>query len=246
MIPSVEPTTKTAAEPPKVSRVKIWDLPVRLFHWSLVLSFVGAYASNWLGVNYFDYHAWFGYAVITLVVFRLLWGIWGTYHARFRNFIRDPKTTAGYAVDFLRGREKPYLGHNPLGAVMVLVLLLALLVQAVTGLFSNDEIFNTGPLYGYVSNEVSLALTGLHQQLFYWILGAVVVHVLAVVLHLVWKKDNLVRAMFSGYKSAGGLQEHKPVESSRLPLALGLMLVVAGLLVLVIGTAPEAVLETEY
>src|SRR4051812_3171573 len=141
--------------------VKIWDVPVRIFHWSLVTLFIAAYVTNLLGPNYFNYHLWAGYGIIVLVVFRILWGFVGTYHARFFNFVRTPVATTKYALSVLKKKDVHYLGHNPLGAVMVVALLLAILVQAVTGLFSNDEIINLGPLYGYINDELSLKLTSI-------------------------------------------------------------------------------------
>lgn len=232
-------------------RVKVWDFPVRLFHWSLALSFIGAYVTNRLGVAYFKYHEWFGYAIIVLVVFRILWGFFGTYHARFVVFLRSPIATWRYAKDFALGRVASIPGHNPLGALMVVLLLLTLLVQAATGLFANDEIFNAGALYGYVSNELSLSLTALHKDLFYWIAGAVAVHILAVLLHLVLKRENLVSAMFTGYKrfpknSAVPAEQLVEIKSSRSWLALVLVTLVALALIAILLTAPEASLSFDY
>lgn len=216
----------------------VWDLPVRVFHWALVISFFGAYITHLAGVSYFKYHLWFGYAVISLVSFRILWGIVGTRHARFWNFVRGPASTWRYARDWLRGREGHYAGHNPLGALMVIVLLITLLIQAGTGLFGNDEIFNVGPLYGYISNELSLQLTTLHRQLFYWILGAVVVHILAVIAHLLIKRERLVRAMITGRKPHPHNGAADGIHSSRIWLATLLVIVVVGVLTSVVLHAP--------
>lgn len=221
--------------------IKVWDLPVRIFHWSLVILFVAAYLTNAMGAEYFKYHVWTGYAIIVLVAFRLLWGFVGTYHARFFNFVRNPFTTAKYGIDFLKKKEAHHLGHNPLGAVMVIVLLLTLLAQATTGLFGNDEIFNLGPLYGYVSNDLSLTLTSVHRQLFYWILGAVVLHIVAVLIHVFLKRDNIVKAMFTGKKSVPYSSTEKPITGSRILLALVIVIVLAAALAWVIHSAPEAV-----
>jgi cytochrome b len=130
-----------------------------------------------------------------------VWGLVGSYHARFNNFLKNPIATAKYALSIFKKTDKHYLGHNPLGAVMVVILLTAILIQAITGLFTNDEIFNVGPLYTYISDELSLQLTSLHRQLFYWILGAVALHILAVIAHVTLKRDNLIKAMFTGKKN---------------------------------------------
>jgi cytochrome b len=218
---------------------KVWDLPVRIFHWLLVLAIIGAYVSNRAGVEYFNYHLWCGYTVVVLVSFRILWGIVGTYHARFRNFVRGPIHTLRYGFATLRNREKHYTGHNPLGAVMVIVLLLSLLVHSVLGLFANDEVLNFGPLYGYISNELSIRLTSLHKQIFYWIMGAVALHVLAVLAHRVFKKENLVRAMITGDKPAASVPAEQEIHSSRLWLALALLAVIIAVLTWLVKHAPE-------
>jgi len=229
----------------KSNVINVWDLPVRIFHWSLVLLFIAAYVTNALGPNYFKYHLWCGYAVIVLVGFRIVWGLVGTYHARFINFIRSPVTTIKYAVDTLQNKEKHYAGHNPLGAIMVVVLLLTILIQALTGLFTNDEIINVGPLYAYISDELSLKLTSLHRHLFYWILGAVVLHIIAVLVHVFFKRDNILKAMFTGKKSATGIEE-KSISSSRIWLAVIIVIVLALVLTWVVIHAPQAVITEEY
>lgn len=224
----------------------VWDLPVRIFHWSLVLSVIVAYATHWLGVAYFKYHVWSGYAVLVLVSFRLLWGLVGTRHARFWNFVRNPLATWRYARDLLRGRERHFAGHNPLGALMVIVLLLTLFVQAALGLFGNDEIFNVGPLYGYISNELSVVLTSWHRQLFYWIAGAIGLHVLAVVAHVVIKRERLVRAMITGRKPKQQLAEFDGIHTSRSGRALVIVIALAALLAWVISSAPIPVTDISY
>ena len=217
----------------------VWDLPVRIFHWLLVLAIIGAYLSERIGVTAFRYHVWCGYAVLVLVGFRIAWGFVGTRHARFHNFVRGPRICLYYLLDTLRGRHRPAVGHNPLGALMVLVLLLALAVQATTGLFGNDEIFNLGPLYGYVTNARSLALTALHRRLFYWIAGAVAVHVLAVLVHRLRNGEDLVRPMFSGRKNAVRVPAGQQIQGSRLWLAAAIVLCMAVLLAWIIVQAPE-------
>jgi cytochrome b len=217
---------------------RVWDLPVRFTHWALVLAFVGAWVSHEAGVQYFTLHRWFGYAVLVLVGFRLTWGFVGTRHARFAGFLRGPRATWHYLRALLRGAPASTPGHNPLGALMAVALLAGLAVQALTGLFANDEIFNVGPLYGYVSDARSLALTSLHRQLFYWIAGFVLVHVLAVAAHLVFKKDNLVKPMFTGRKPATRVAQAQEIGASRLWLALLLATAIAGLLGWVLDHAP--------
>ncbi|MDR3461664.1 MAG: cytochrome b/b6 domain-containing protein [Beijerinckiaceae bacterium] len=224
---------------------QVWDLPVRIFHWSLVGAFVAAYVTNRLGVAYFKYHVWAGYAVIVLVAFRLVWGLIGTRHARFWNFIRGPKETLVYARDLVLAKRRNggagvrhYAGHNPLGAIMVVALLVGLGAQAALGLFANDEIMNTGPLYGYVTKEASLLFTSIHRQLFYGLAGAVALHVSAVIAHRVFKNENLVRAMITGRKPTSAVAAGEAITSSRVWLAVLVGLGLALALAYVVGHAP--------
>jgi cytochrome b len=218
----------------------VWDLPVRIFHWSLVGAVIAAFVTNKLGVRYFKFHVWAGYTVIVLVAFRLVWGLVGTRHARFWNFLRGPLETLTYARDLVAGKDRGYPGHNPLGALMVLALLAALGAQSVLGLFGNDEIYNVGPLYGAVSKEFSLVLTSIHRQLFYWLAGAIALHVLAVVAHKIFKNENLVRAMITGRKPHHAVPDGEAIHSSRLWLAILLAAGLAAGLAFIVLHAPAA------
>jgi cytochrome b len=230
---------------PAVTR-RVWDLPVRITHWLLVFGIAGSYVTHKLGVAYFRFHLWFGYLVVVLAAFRILWGIVGTRHARFAKFLRGPRATIAYLVALVRGTAPPTPGHNPLGAWMVVFLLLALLAQGITGLFANDEIFNTGPLYGYISDSLSLALTSWHRRLFDWILIAVLLHVLAVIGHRLFAGHDLVGPMISGRKSADFVTEHEAIGSSRLWLAVILLAGVAATVSwFVIQAPPPAVFGFE-
>src|SRR6187551_427228 len=113
---------------------RVWDLPVRIVHWLLVIGIAGSYATHKLGVAYFSYHLWFGYLVVVLASFRILWGFVGTRHARFANFLRGPRATFASLRALLGGAVPATPGHNPIGAWMVVFLLLALLAQGITGL----------------------------------------------------------------------------------------------------------------
>ena len=238
-------TSLTAVEPAPVGplgspRRQVWDLPVRVCHWLLVVAFFTSYATNRLGVSYFKYHVWSGYTMIVLVSFRMLWGLVGTRHARFRNFVRGPVHTVRYAVGWFRGQTHHHAGHNPLGAWMVIALLTALFVQAASGLFGSDEIFNVGPLYGFVTNETSLALTSLHRNLFYWLLTAAIVHVLAVIAHRLFNRESLVAAMFTGRKASHVVPASEAIHTSRTWLAVLIVCVLALGLTWVVAHAPAA------
>jgi cytochrome b len=225
---------------------RVWDLPVRLFHWALVAAVAGAFVTNRLGVAYFKYHVWCGYAVIVLVGFRVIWGFIGTRHARFFNFVRGPIETLRYFFAVWRGRERAYPGHNPLGALMVVALLLGLGAQAVLGLFANDQIVDVGPLYGYVSDSTSLRLTSLHRHLFYWIAGAIGFHVLAVLIHCLIKREKLVRAMVTGHKPAHSVGVTDAVGGSRSWLAAIVVALLIAALSWVVVTAPASVAVADF
>jgi cytochrome b len=218
---------------------RVWDLPVRLTHWLLVAALAGSYATHKAGIEYFKYHAWCGYAVLVLSAFRILWGVLGTRHARFSSFVRGPRPTARYLLDLVRGHHPAHAGHNPLGAWMVVFLLAALFAQGVTGLFANDEIFNTGPLVGYVSESTSLALTSWHRRIFDWILIAVLLHVAAVLAHRLLARQDLIGPMFSGRKPATLVAAGESIGSSRLWLAVVLLAAVAAAFGWIVTHAPD-------
>jgi cytochrome b len=184
---------ETARSP--LVRIRLWDLPTRLFHWSLVLAVSVGIVTGLVGGDWMPVHGRSGQAIIGLVAFRLVWGIIGATHARFASFVPTPARVKAY----LQGRWKG-VGHNPLGALSVLLLLGLLAAQALSGLFSNDDIAYTGPLASLVSDAVSSRSTHLHHQVAVALYVLVALHVLAILFHAVFKKDNLVRPMVTGYK----------------------------------------------
>lgn len=230
----------TAPNSKAEQRRKVWDWPTRFFHWSLVIAFVGAFVTNKLGASYFTYHLWFGYAVIILVGFRIVWGFIGTRHARFASFIRGPRGVLRYVSAAGRGLRTRYAGHNPLGGLMVLTLLLALGAQATLGLFCNDEIFNTGPLASLVSKQLSLALTSLHRKTFYLIAAAVGLHIVAVLAHVAVKREPLIRAMFTGAKPNELVDPDEAIRTSKGPLAAFVMIIISVILATALHFAPQA------
>ena len=173
--------------------VRVWDLPTRVFHWSLVMLVVGSFTSGKIGGNAMLWHGIFGVAILGLLSFRLVWGLVGSTYARFFHFVRGP----GAIRDYLRGEWRG-LGHNPLGALSVLAMLAVLPFQAASGLFSNDDIAFNGPLYALVSKDLSDWFTGLHRKSELVILVLVASHLGAVMYYLHRKKQNLIRPMITG------------------------------------------------
>lgn len=183
-------------------RIRVWDLPTRLFHWSLVACIAGLVLTGYVGGAQMEWHARIGYTVLTLLLFRLVWGFAGGHWSRFASFVRGPSHVAAY----LRGRSHPdsLVGHNPLGALSVLAMMIFLLAQVATGLVGDDEISFTGPLNRFVTSAQGLAATWYHKRIGQWvIIGLVVLHVGAVLFYLWGKGENLVRPMLNGDKNVG-------------------------------------------
>lgn len=173
--------------------VRVWDLPTRVFHWSLVLLVIGSFISGQIGGNAMLWHGSFGLSILGLLSFRLVWGVVGSTYARFHVFMPRPSKLRAY----LRGQWHG-LGHNPVGALSVLALLALLLFQACSGLFANDDVAFNGPLYALVGKDTSDWLTGLHRrsELVLLVLGAL--HVGAVLYYLRVRGRNLVGPMITG------------------------------------------------
>ncbi|TAG27791.1 MAG: cytochrome B [Burkholderiales bacterium] len=207
--------------------VRIWDLPTRLFHWALFVCVVGLIITGNVGGSWMTWHFRLGYSVMTLLLFRFVWGLIGGKWSRFASFIYSP----GSVIAYLKGQGKPEhsAGHNPLGAGSVFALLGFLALQVGTGLISDDEITNAGPLTRFVSNaRVSLA-TWWHKDVGKWVIAALVVlHIAAILFYLYKKKENLIRPMIDGDKQmAQTVEASKDTAGSR----------VAALIVLVICAA---------
>lgn len=181
------------------NKVRVWDLPTRIFHWALVAGVLGLAISGTIGGNAMIWHFRFGYAVLTLLLFRIVWGLVGGRWSRFGAFIYSPQSVLNYLKG--RGKAEHSVGHSPIGAGSVFAMLGFLLAQVGTGLLSDDEIAFAGPLTRFVSNaSVSLA-TNYHKNIGKWILLALVLlHVAAIVFYL-WRKHNLVGAMLHGDKA---------------------------------------------
>lgn len=209
--------------------VKVWDAPVRVFHWVLVLLFAFMFFTGKMKGNWMDWHMPAGYTILALVIFRVMWGFVGSTYARFGSFLAGPGRCIAFARRLLSGGPAHTPGHNPLGGWMVLVLLLALFTQAVTGMLGNDDISVEGPLAKFVSKAVSDRMTTIHYWNTYVLLSLVAMHVLAVLFHLLVKKENLIGAMFSGRKllPEDAAQEAASARFASPWLALALLLVAA-------------------
>src|ERR1700712_5484311 len=186
----------------RMKPMKVWDLPVRLFHWSIVVLIFAAWLSQEL--NRMEWHVRIGYTILTLLLFRLAWGVFGSDTARFLKFVRSPVAALRHLAH-IRRREPDYeIGHNAAGGWMVLALLGLLGVQAGTGLFSNDDANTEGPLMHLVGKEQSDWLSHIHSLTFNFIEIFIVLHLLAIGAYAMLKRQNLVRPMVTGTKLMPG------------------------------------------
>ncbi|AHB48530.1 nickel-dependent hydrogenase b-type cytochrome subunit [Hyphomicrobium nitrativorans NL23] len=188
--------------------VPAWDLPTRAFHWTLLALIVWAWVSvsfaEALGDTTLVYHRANGLAILTLIIWRILWGFAGSSTSRFAGFVQGPVTVASYASALLRGRAARYLGHNPMGGLMVLALLATVATIGSLGLFAvDDNDLVGGPLYRLVGESQNVRLTRLHDQVFYnALLPLVMLHIAVNSLYTLVKKDPLIQAMVTGRKPA--------------------------------------------
>lgn len=178
-------------------RVKLWDRPTRLIHWSLVL-LIPALWWTWKS-GQMTWHIRLGYVALGLILFRLLWGLIGASTARFSGFVKGPKAVSAYLGTLFAKRGEPIVGHNPLGGWSVVALLLVLVGVLTTGLFVEDEDgLNSGPLNHLIHGDLSSNMAHWHQLLFNGLLVLIAIHLCAILFYAVVKRDNLVGPMWTG------------------------------------------------
>ena len=188
-------------ESPLLKRTRVWDLPTRVFHWVLALSVVGSVVTAKIGGSAMVWHFRLGMLVLSLIAFRVLWGLVGGRWSRFASFIYAPATVWRYLRGGVRPADNLDVGHNPLGSFSVFALLGILGLQLSTGLVADDEIANLGPLNRFVSSDTVSLATGWHKTWGQWLLLALVaLHVAAILFYLWKKRQNLIKPMLSGDK----------------------------------------------
>ena len=187
---------------PQPEMIKVWDPLVRLFHWTLVLAFAVAYLTE---DDFLDLHVWAGYLVLGLILFRILWGFVGPHYARFSSFVFSFKTITAYLKDTLAFRGKRYLGHNPAGGAMIIMLLVSLLFTTISGLAIYGIEEKAGPLapmLGQLGEFWEDIVEEVHEFFANFTLLLVVIHVGGVIFESMVHKESLVKAMINGHKRA--------------------------------------------
>ena len=212
---------ETAAASLPTLPVRVWDLPVRLFHWGLVASVSFAWISGQMG--WMEWHLWAGQCVLALVLFRILWGVLGSESARFATFLKGPGAALSHLAEVLRRRPDHDTTHNAMGGWAAAVILLVLVVQVASGLFSDDEILTTGPLAAYAPSSLVRLATVVHVTNQTIVLIVVAVHVLAVLLYGLLFRRDLVRPMLTGIKQLPAGTPAPRMRSVWLALALFLL-----------------------
>ncbi len=213
----------------------IWDFPTRLFHWSLVLSVAGGILTGFFAPDeWIMAHVWFGTAALALIIFRLIWGIAGSYYSRFSTFTFSLAETRAYALNFLAKNPIHYLGHNPLGALMIFALIGSLLIITLTGygVLAGEE--NLGPLVGIVGRTMGNFFEGIHEALTNFLLFLIGGHLLGIIIESLRSGENLPRTMITGRKRAAAAL---PIVHRGLSLfgTLGLVIIVVSALYWVAG-----------
>ncbi|MCV2403638.1 cytochrome b/b6 domain-containing protein [Marinomonas sp. C2222] len=178
----------------------VWDWPIRLCHWLIVLLFSGLIYTGKADEDYMQYHFYMGYMLSAVIIVRVLYGFYGSRYALFSQFVKQPRHAFNYVKSILAGKPQEYLGHNPLGGLMTVFLLLVLTLQWITGLFNSDDIFWYGPFSALLPVSWLSQMSYIHYALPDWLIGAAIIHILAVLYHEFYLKELLTAAMIHGHK----------------------------------------------
>nr|WP_297347691.1 cytochrome b/b6 domain-containing protein [uncultured Glaciecola sp.] len=229
-----------------MQKLYIWDFPTRLFHWLLVIAIASQYVTAELIDDAIQWHFYGGYFILGLLIFRLIWGIWGAYYAKFSQFIVSPQRAIQYSTTFTKSNYKPILGHNPLGAYSIIFILTVLLTQAISGLFITDDIFHSGPYYNAIGDDTRDIMNWLHNQGFKAVWLFLSLHIGAMIVYKFAKKQNLVVSMITGYKSHKNQIRAIQAQNHWLKFAVFACLSAIIVYLIVVTFAPEVVDDFYY
>ena len=218
--------------------VLIWDLPLRIFHWLFAFTVIASWYTSDQDNDLIELHMQLGYFALGLLVFRVLWGFVGTKHSLFTSFIPTPKRLVLYIKNLSNNRIESNVGHNPLGSLMVILMILLISLQAISGLFINDDVFSSGPYYESVSKDIEKIMVFLHHNVFDFMIAAIILHLVAIGYYVRIKKQSLILPMITG-KKAEKINNTLEIKHSKLWTAL-LVVIVAAIFVywLVVVNAP--------
>lgn len=222
----------------------IWDLPLRLWHWALVICFAGSWITAEAGFEWTQAHFYFGYAALVLVLFRLSWGVLGTRHSRYASFVVSPKRVFRYLKNLGANPTSP--GHNPLGGWASVLLVGLIGLQASLGLFISDDIFYAGPYHSVVSGNTADALAGWHHRIFTVIQIAVVMHLAAVAWHTWGLKERLIQAMFHGKKNLQECADDQEIFRHKATVAFLLFMLATAAVTALVYFAPVPEFDDFY
>jgi cytochrome b len=191
-----------AVDVSRFEKRQIWDVVTRIWHWLLAIVVTTVWMlGEFMSFETIQWHFYLGYGVLALLAFRLLWGLIGPEPVRFKSFHLSPASVTGYLSHFFSRSFSGEAGHSPLGALSVVLMLAALAGQAVTGLFiESEDFFEYGPLAQYVSDDVIRLMSAWHHRLAKVVLLLVGFHLTAIAYYRVWKRENLVVPMITGWK----------------------------------------------
>jgi len=223
----------------------IWDLPLRIFHWLFACTIIASWYTSDQDNDLIELHMQLGYFALGLIIFRILWGLVGTKHSLFISFVPSPKILISYIKNFSSKNDEISAGHNPLGSLMVILMIVLVSLQAVSGLFINDDVFSSGPYYDSVSKEVEQVMMFLHHNVFDFMIAAIALHLLAIAYYVRVKKQSIILPMITGKKPADKVSNTDEIRHSKLWIAMiVLVVVVAFVYWLVVLNAP--VIEEYY
>jgi cytochrome b len=213
--------------------IRVWDIPIRLFHWVLVALVTCQFLIAWVFTEQIELHVILGYLTLALIVFRIFWGFIGTTYAQFKNFLVSPTSLVAYTKGlFNQTSQSKSAGHNPIGGYSTIAIIVCILVQAFSGLFCDDNVFTAGPLRRLVSDNVTSIFNQLHALNAKILVGLLCTHVLAIFWYLLVKRENLIKPMITGKKI--GIKYDRYMNWTEKPLAALLTLALASIAVWVV------------
>lgn len=202
----------------------VWDIPVRLFHWLLVLCLFGQWLTAEVLEDAMHIHFYIGYFTLGLIIFRLIWGFLGTRYAKFNSFITGPKSVFSYTKSVLTKQHTFSIGHNSLGGLILPAVIVLVGLQAISGLFTTDDIVSTGPYFDSANSDIQQWMQWLHHNIFDVLLIIIGLHLLAIAWYLIFLKHNLIFPMIDGKKA---IKQKESIEHSQLFRAIVIMCLVA-------------------